>query len=545
MPLVKKNDMMSKMVAHFNIKGIKYFISKQDANNTNYSGILNCLLKKDILKIYEHVKVNIVSEGQDNSLKSKDEYVSILIEHFNKNDNVYFIENFRISDIDYGKYFKCLSLKEIKELYKVVEKDFNKIDSPVIDPDVIPATKQVAKPAPKKAIAKKMVLEYLPFDTVRVAGNYDKKIEDIYNNNLRSKAKILKYVMIMAQLFKNDILSFGFRGVLTKIEIVDALSLRTATLVYIGKIIESKTVGDIGKMVVVKVQPRAPDMYKRDDVEKKKYYRPDIPFQVLTEYHIMNSLQKSCSKVAMPKLYEYGSQTALIEGDIDRYVLVTELLGRDLTKLKGKSVENIKSIMILALNALKLIHNCNIAKKESYIHKDIKPENMVFGDSKENTVKLIDFGTTANIYKYDGHRNMIEAPCEGTNYYMSTMKLSKSIDDYMDDLQSLVWSILDILGDKKIAEGLPWYGNTNQEIYNKKVEFIEKCKDPEYVNGIANGTLTTNNISIIGELAQYTIGRADKPNKYPTDLKTSSGLYYSEFNEKYYSDMSALIKLLS
>jgi hypothetical protein len=125
------------------------------------------------------------------------------------------------------------------------------------------------------------------------------------------------------------------------------------------------------------------------------------------------------------------------------------------------------------------------------------------------------------------------------------MKHKKSIDDYMDDLQSFVWSILDVLGDKEISTGMPWYGNNNDEIYNKKMEFIEKCKDPEYVTGIANGTLTPNNIAIIGELAGYTIGRADKPNSYPTDLKTAGGLYYSEFNEKYYSDMSALIKMLS
>jgi serine/threonine protein kinase len=555
MPLVKKDEMIASMVSHFNKNDIDYFVSKQEGNernNKNYNGVLNCLLKKDVVKIYDNVKANILSEARENGnvkpLSSKDDYVLILTKHFSEKDLVYFTQHIKLSEIDYNKYFKCLPLKDIKKLYKVVEKDFKKLPNEVINEVVVVAKPVVvaAKPV-KKPVAKKKSLEYLPFDTVRVAENFEKKVNDIYNNNLRSKANILKSVMIMSQLFKNDVISMGMKVLknIIKVEITGVLSLRPTTLVYIGKIIESPKAIDVGKMVVVKVQPRAPDMYKRDDVERKKYFRPDVPFQILTEYHIMNKLQKSCSKVPMAKIYEYGAVSPLIEGDIERYVLVTELLGRDLTKLKGKSVENIKSMMILTLNALRLLHNCNIVKKESYIHKDIKPENIVFGDSKEDTVKLIDFGTTANIYKYDGVRNMVPAPSEGTNYYMSTMKHKKSIDDYMDDLQSFVWSILDVLGDKEISTGMPWYGNNNDEIYNKKMEFIEKCKDPEYVTGIANGTLTPNNIAIIGELAGYTIGRADKPNSYPTDLKTAGGLYYSEFNEKYYSDMSALIKMLS
>jgi serine/threonine protein kinase len=439
-------------------------------------------------------------------------------------------------------------------LYNVVEKDFNKIDIQYEEPVVVVnhALKPVKKPSnepakPDTLTNKKIrVVKYLPFDTVRVAENFEIKVNNIYNNNLRSKANILQYIMIMSQLFKNDVISLGTRKLnnIIKVEITDTLSLRPTTLVYIGKIIESNNDFDIGKKVVVKVQPRAPDMYKKDDVERKKVYRQDIAFQITTEYHIMSKLFKSCSKIPIPKLYQIGSLVPFIEGDIERYVIVTELLGRDLTKLKSKSVENIKNIMLLSLNALELLHNCNINKKESFIHKDIKPENIVFGDSNEDTVKLIDFGTTANLYKYDGQRNMIPAPSEGTNYYMSTMKHKKSIDDYMDDLQSLVWSILDVLGDKEISKGMPWYGNNNDEIYNKKVEFIEKCKDVEYVAGIANGTLTPNNIAIIGELAAYTIGRADKSNKYPTDLKTKEGLYYSDFNKKYYSDMSTMINKL-
>jgi hypothetical protein len=50
---------------------------------------------------------------------------------------------------------------------------------------------------------------------------------------------------------------------------------------------------------------------------------------------------------------------------------------------------------------------------------------------------------------------------------------------------------------------------------------------------------------VIGELAEYTMKRADKPNKYPTYLKTPEGLYYSEYNEQYYDDIINIIKKIN
>ena len=59
-----------------------------------------------------------------------------------------------------------------------------------------------------------------------------------------------------------------------------------------------------------------------------------------------------------------------------------------------------------------------------------------------------------------------------------------------------------------------------------------------------NGTLNKNNINVIGEIAEYTINRADKSNKYNTDLKTPTGLYFTEYNEQYYTDIEHIINKL-
>ena len=57
----------------------------------------------------------------------------------------------------------------------------------------------------------------------------------------------------------------------------------------------------------------------------------------------MMILQRDCKDILIPQSYAYGLIEPLIKGDIERYILVSELLGRDLSKsLKQTSVDNIK-----------------------------------------------------------------------------------------------------------------------------------------------------------------------------------------------------------
>ena len=346
--------------------------------------------------------------------------------------------------------------------------------------------------------------------------------------------------MQLAQLFQNDIITLrsNHYNYILQIQIINYLSLRDDTLLYIGKVLNSpdpqySNIPDLkDKNVVVKVQPRSPAGLKST-----------IAFQITTEQSTMIILQRDCKDILIPQSYAYGLVEPLIKGDIERYILVSELLGRDLSKsLKQTSVANIKKNIILALKAVQKMHKCN------YIHLDIKHENIVFSDSTEKEIKVIDFGLAENILTRNNERNIVpRKPGEGSPLYMATMQHYVSVKDFMDDLQAFAWMLLDLLGDKPIIEGMPWYGLDIKKIYEAKSYFIANYKnhnDP-FISSMFNGTLNKNNINVIGEIAEYTINRADKSNKYNTDLKTPTGLYFTEYNEQYYTDIERIINKLS
>ena len=484
----------------------------------------------------------------------KDDMIIKLVEHLKNKDGVYFIEKINHTDVIHDKYISkwlsSMSLKDIKNLYD------NLVS--VKSPDKSPVKSPVKSPLKNKVVKKvDNVVNYedfLPFDTVREAKNFEETIYQLVDKYSRKKSKLQKAIMVLSQLFKDDIIkTIDYKHNLFEVKIVDYLSLREDTLLYIGIVISNGEL--MGKKVIVKVQPRIPPLYKKEDVDKKKGINLNFGYQVTTESYIMSTFSKSCKNALVPQAYSYTGIKPIIEGDIERYVLISELLGNDLSKvLKGATVENIKIAMIKSIYALKTIHSCDLKNNNvSFIHKDIKHENIVFTDSSYKNVKIIDFGTTENLFDRDGNRNMKpRTMIEGSPLYMATMQHITSLNDYMDDFQAFAWMILDLLGDKPIGYGMSWakvtnVKNANKERYDKKIEFMKKCNERKYVSTIENGTLSAHNISVIGELANYTVERADKVNKYETDLKITNGhwsAYYTIYNEKYYTDIEKIINKL-
>jgi len=490
----------------------------------------------------------------------KDNMLEKLVTHFENKDVNYFISKINDKNDIHNKYVKkwlsVLTLKDVKSLYNnvILEKSKTPDKSPLknIDKNVM---LEIKPPIVNPIIdIVKGAIEYLPFETIRTIKNINETIGDIVQKYNRKKKCLLKSIMILSQLFKDDIVIMkdnNYKDI--EVIIVDYLSLRNETLLYIGVV---QSAGKLkGKNVVVKVQARIPELYKKDDIDKKNKIKLDYSYQITTEYDTMRIFEKNCSNALVPKSYAYGLIKPLIEGDMERYILISELLGNDLSKvLKGNTVENIRNASIMSIYALKTMHSCNIIDgKISFIHNDIKHENIVFTDSTNKNVKLIDFGITENIFDRNGNRNLKPIyASDGTPLYMSSMQHITSIIDYMDDFQAIAWMILDLLGDKPISVGMPWgiisdVKNANKEIYDKKIEFMKKCNDANYAKSIENGTLSLHNISVIGELANYTLERADKMNKYETDLKITNGPwngYYSDYNEKYYEDIETIIKKL-
>ena len=547
-----KEEKIAILIDHFNKYDSNYFIKNISIDSIDYSKFFNCLLKPDIISIYTSVMKDISPSSNTVASKStsnKTEYVSVLNTHFSSKDIKYFLNKISSNtNINYKNYLKCLSSTNINSIYNTVKKDItpntskqspntskqspNTPSQPPNTPSQSPNTSKPAKTTTTDSV------DFLPFTTKRLPQDLNAEIERI--KSYRRNAKKQQGLMQLAQLFQNDIITIrsNHYNYILQIQIINYLSLRDDTLLYIGKVLNSpdaqySNIPNLkDKNVVVKVQPRSPAGFKSN-----------IAFQITTEQSTMMILQRDCKDILIPQSYSYGLIEPLIRGDIERYILVSELLGKDLSKsLKQTSVANIKKNIILALKAVQKMHKCN------YIHLDIKHENIVFSDSTEKEIKVIDFGLAESIYNRNNERNIVpRKPGEGSPLYMATMQHYVSVKDFMDDLQAFAWMLLDLLGDKPIIEGMPWYGLDIKKIYEAKSYFIANYKnhnDP-FISSMFNGTLNKNNINVIGEIAEYTINRADKSTKYNTDLKTSTGLYFTEYNEQYYTDIASIINKLS
>jgi len=564
---MKKSDIIDLLIIHFKNYNSKYFIDNINIDKINYNKYLLCLLKKDLVKIYQ----KIGDELSDKNLNKENKifYVKILSKHFNNNTNEYFlniINNTYYDNINYRNYLKCLSMKNITNIYANIHKNnkdepehiskafkSSKSDSniiPEIKYDIVDIPKNISvvsksfKSSKKTYIKPKKIekiynedieIDYLPFNTKRVSDNkFEEKLNKIINKYMKKKSNIIKYIMRLSQLFLDDIIimkDIYYKPM--KIKIINVLYINVDTLLYIGEVIEGTTKGS---KVVVKIQPKIPDKFE--------YRKIDIKYQITTEYYIMKLLNINCANAIVSKIYAYGYINELVEGDIERYVLVSEYLGKDLTSLKyEENILIIRDIFILILKALKSMHNCNLNKNISIVHRDIKPNNIVFTDNTRNKIKIIDFGLSTNVFNIINERSLKEYKgIHGTPYYMSIMQHKTFVIDYMDDLQAIAWMLLDILSKNKYI----LLDNINEKqvdniIYNNKINFLKNYKNAEYIKTIGNILLTENNISVIGEIVEYTMKRADKINKYPTDKKTSNGIYYSDYNESYYNDIEKIL----
>ena len=572
---MKKSDIIDLLIIHFKNYNSKYFIDNINIDKINYNKYLLCLLKKDLVKIYQ----KIGDELSDKNLNKENKifYVKILSKHFNNNTNEYFlniINNTYYDNINYRNYLKCLSMKNITNIYANIHKNnkdepehiskaFKSSKShsniiPEIKYDIVDIPKNISvvsklfKSSKKTYIKPKKIekiynedidIVYLPFNTKRVSDNkFEEKLNKIINKYKKKKSNIIKYIMRLSQLFLDDIIimkDIYYKPM--KIKIINVLYINVDTLLYIGEVIEGTTKGS---KVVVKIQPKIPDKFE--------YRKIDIKYQITTEYYIMKLLNINCANAIVSKIYAYGYINELVEGDIERYVLVSEYLGKDLTSLKyEENILIIRDIFILILKALKSMHNCNLNKNISIVHRDIKPHNIVFTDNTRNKIKIIDFGLSTNVFNIINERSLKEYKgIHGTPYYMSIMQHKTFVIDYMDDLQAIAWMLLDILSKNKYI----LLDNINEKqvdkinekqvdniIYNNKINFLKNYKNAEYIKTIGNILLTENNISVIGEIVEYTMKRADKINKYPTDKKTSNGIYYSDYNESYYNDIEKIL----
>jgi casein kinase 1 len=167
--------------------------------------------------------------------------------------------------------------------------------------------------------------------------------------------------------------------------------------------------------------------------------------QVLAEAKIMSGLKGT----GIPKVHWYGT-----EGSFN--IMVLEVLGKSLEDVfqMNQSKFSIKTVVMIAdqiFQRIETVHN------QSYLHRDIKPDNFLFGVGKKaNIVHIIDFGlskkyrdaSTKQHIKFSDKRALT-----GTARYASINSHMGNEQSRRDDIEAITYLIIYLFSGK-----LPWQG---------------------------------------------------------------------------------------
>ena len=155
----------------------------------------------------------------------------------------------------------------------------------------------------------------------------------------------------------------------------------------------------------------------------------------------------------------------------NKYHMITNLYGVSLGSLFKQSNNSfpLKSCAMIGekiINEIRLIHNSNI------IHRDIKPDNIMF-DLEGKLVHLIDFGLSTKFRRQSKTHipYRINVPYIGTLRYMSINAHERKEQSRRDDMYSIGYVLLYL-----ITGTLPW-------IINKKTKMSRSEKYQHVLNG--------------------------------------------------------------
>lgn len=174
----------------------------------------------------------------------------------------------------------------------------------------------------------------------------------------------------------------------------------------------------------------------REDVAIKISRLDSTPNMLKNESTVYLLLNKRDASEGFPAVKWVGK-------DEKYYYMVTELLGGSLTAFKYsedcRTLNNVLDIGEQLITRLKTIHGHHL------VHRDIKPDNILFGlGKKSRVVYLIDFGFCKSYSLADGSHIKLKhgQSIIGTPYFVSINVHDELSYSRRDDIESVIYVLL-------------------------------------------------------------------------------------------------------
>ena len=117
------------------------------------------------------------------------------------------------------------------------------------------------------------------------------------------------------------------------------------------------------------------------------------------------------------------------EFDAQMY-LVMELADRGSLDMRIEKQQRVSELVVLDIG-IKIASALDLALKHNFLHRDIKPGNILFNSDDEP--KLVDFGLARNV---DAEQESLTST-EGTPYYVAPEKIKREKETFLSDMYSL------------------------------------------------------------------------------------------------------------
>jgi len=138
--------------------------------------------------------------------------------------------------------------------------------------------------------------------------------------------------------------------------------------------------------------------------------------------------------IGIPNVKWYGK-------DDNNYYMVINLLGNSLQEFINKNIK--LNLLVILKIGIKIIAILKTVHDKGLVHRDIKPDNFLFGINNLNNIYLIDFGFCKSYIENDEHKPMKKTHnLIGSSNYASIMSHKRFELSRRDDLESLCYMIL-------------------------------------------------------------------------------------------------------